>query len=151
MSNAKEYLQSIAALDDRINMMEEEKRDLEDRLKHITPTLSFDKASGGGGQHDKMASAIAKIIDLQKMINDLVDNYVDSRKEAIAILNKMTNPTYMTVLHRMYFLNQSLERIASDMNITYRWVCTLHGRALQEFGKLMPQTEKMIEYGHKNS
>lgn len=138
MSSAKEYLQSIAALDDRINMMEEEKCDLEDRLKHITPTLSFDKASGGGGQHDKMASAIARIVDLQRLINGTIDEYVDRKKEALDLLDKMTNPTYMTVLHRRYFLHHTFERIANDMNFTYRWVCVLHGRALQEFDKVMP-------------
>ena len=142
MSSAKDYLQSIAALDDRINMMEEEKCDLEDRLKHITPTLSFDKASGGGGQHDKMASAIARIVDLQQLINDMIDEYVDKKKEALDLLDKMTNPTYMTVLHRRYFLHHSFEKIACDMGYTYRNVCYLHGRALQQYGELLENYSK---------
>jgi hypothetical protein len=138
MSKAKDYLQTIADLDERIDMMESEKSDLKDRLQHITPTLSFDKGSGGGGQQDKMASAIARIVDLQKLIDDHVDEYIDKKKEALELLDKMENPTYMTVLHRRYFLHHTFERIASDMNFTYRWVCVLHGRALQEFDKVMP-------------
>lgn len=137
MSNAKEYLQSIAALDERIDMMESEKSDLQDRLQHITPTLSFDKGSGGGGQQDKMASAIARIVDLQKLIDDHVDEYIDKKKKALELLEKMENPTYMTVLHRRYFLRQTFERIASDMDYSYRNICYIHGRALQQFGELL--------------
>lgn len=137
MSSAKEYLQSIAALDERIDMMESEKSDLHDRLQHITPTLSFDKGSGGGGQQDKMASAIARIVDLQKLIDDHVDEYIDKKKEALELLEKMENPTYMTVLHRRYFLRQTFERIASDMEYSYRNICYIHGRALQQFGELL--------------
>lgn len=138
MSKAKDYLQTIADLDERIDMMESEKSDLQDRLQHITPTLSFDKGSGHGGTQDKMASIIAKIVDLQKHIDEKVDEYIDMREEALGALEKMVNPTYMTILHRAYFLHHSLERIASDMNFCYRWVCILHGRALQEFDKVMP-------------
>lgn len=142
MSNAKEYLQNIAALDERIDMMESEKSDLQDRLQHITPTLSFDKGSGHGGTQDKMASTIARIVDLQWTINADIDRYVDMKAEALALLDKMTNPIYMTVLHRRYFLRHTFERIANEMNVSYRWACKLHGRALQEFDKILSASKQ---------
>lgn len=141
MIAAKEYLQTIARLDAQINVRLSEKDDLKEKLLHITPTLSLDKGSGGGGTQDKVAGIIAKMIDLESKINADIDRFADMKQEALALLDKMENPTYMTVLHRRYFLHETFERIATDMNYTYRWVTRLHGRALQAFDKLLKESE----------
>ena len=141
MIAAKEYLLNIERLDAQINVRLSEKDDLKEKLLHITPTLSLDKGSGGGGTQDKVAGIIAKMIDLESKINADIDRFADMKQEALALLDKMENPTYMTVLHRRYFLHETFERIATDMNYTYRWVTRLHGRALQAFDKLLKQDE----------
>lgn len=137
MSEAKEYLLSVKRLDAQINVRLSELEELQDKLKHITPVLSTDKVSGGGGVQDRMADAVARVVDLQQIINADIDRFADMKQEALALLDKMENPVYMTLLHRRYFLHHSFEKIASDMNYTYRWVTRLHGRALQEYEKLM--------------
>lgn len=142
MIAAKEYLLNIERLDAQINVRLSEKDDLKEKLLHITPTLSPDKGSGGGGTQDKVAGIIAKMIDLESKINADIDRFADMKQEALALLDKMENPTYMTVLHRRYFLHETFERIATDMNYTYRWVTRLHGRALQAFDKLLKQEEE---------
>lgn len=141
MIAAKEYLQTIARLDAQINVRLSEKEDLKEKLLHITPTLSLDKGSGGGGTQDKVAGIIAKMIDLESKINADIDHFADQKQEALALLDKMENPTYMTVLHRRYFLHETFERIAIDMNYSWRWVIKLHGRALQAFDKLLKEKE----------
>lgn len=137
MSEAKEYLLSVKRLDAQINVRLSELEELQDKLKHITPVLSTDKVSGGGGVQDRMADAVARVVDLQQTINADIDSFADMKQEALALLDRMENPVYMTLLHRRYFLHHSFEKIASDMNYTYRWVTRLHGRALQEYEKLM--------------
>lgn len=137
MSEAKEYLLSVKRLDAQINVRLSELEELQDKLKHITPVLSTDKVSGGGGVQDRMADAVARVVDLQQTINADIDRFADMKQEALTLLDRMENPVYMTLLHRRYFLHHSFEKIASDMNYTYRWVTRLHGRALQEYEKLM--------------
>ena len=137
MSEAKEYLMSIALLDAKIEVWASEKDALEDRLLYITSTLSPDKGSGGGGTQDKMAGMIARIADLEQQIDVTIIGYKDERNAALKMLNSMKNPVHMTILHRRYFLHQSLERIAADMGYTYRWVKSLHGRALQDYQRIM--------------
>lgn len=139
MIAAKEYLKNIERLDAQINVRLSEKDDLKEKLLHITPTLSPDKGSGGGGTQDKVAGIIAKMIDLENKINADIDRFADMKQEALTLLDKMENHTYMTVLHRRYFLHETFERIATDMGYTYRWVTRLHGRALQAFDKLLKQ------------
>lgn len=139
MSEAKEYLMGVKLLDAQINMRLNELDMLKDKLKHITPVLQQDKVDSGGGTQDRMAQTIATIVDMEQAINADIDRYVDLKKAAMAMLDKMENPTYMTVLHRRYFLHHTWEKIACDMNYTYRNVCYLHGRALQAFDKLLKE------------
>ena len=142
MSEAKEYLLGIALLDAKIDARVSEIEDLKDRLLNITPTLSPDKGGGAGGAHDKMAGTMARIVDLQQQINADIDGFVDKKNVALKMLDGMKNPVHMTILHRRYFLHQSFERIASDMNYSWRWVCKLHGRALQEYEKVMQDANR---------
>lgn len=139
MSEAKEYLLGITLLDARIDARVAELEDLKDRLLSITATLSPDKGGSAGGTQDKMAGTMARIVDLQQQINADIDGFVDKKNAALKMLDSMKNPVHMTILHRRYFLHQSFERIASDMNYSWRWVCKLHGRALQEFEKIMQE------------
>lgn len=147
MIGAKEYLQGIAALDARINVLLAEKDTLKDRLRHITPNLSLDKTMGGGGTQDKAAAIIAKMIDLESEINGEIDRLVDTKREALALLDRMDNPTYMTVLHRRYFLRASLPAIAADMGYTVRGMQKLHGRALQAYDKLLAEKKRLTVEG----
>lgn len=137
MSEAQEFLNGIMLLDAKIDMWQCEIDDLKEKLLHITPTLSPDKGGSGGYANDKMAGTIARIVDLQTQINDEIDRLVDQKAEAMNMLNSMKNPVHMTILHRRYFLHHSFEWIATDMKYTYRWVTRLHGRALQDFAKVM--------------
>lgn len=137
MSEAKEYLMSIALLDAKIDARVSEMDDLKDKLLKITPTLSPDKGGGAGGTQDKMAGTMARIVDMQRQINADIDDLIDRKDAALKMLDSMKNPVHMTILHRRYFLHQPFERIATDMNYTYRWVTRLHGRALQDYAKVM--------------
>lgn len=139
MSEAKDYLMNVKRLDAQINVRLSEKDDMKEKLLHITPTLSLDKGSGGGGTQDKVAGIIAKMIDLESQITADIDRYADMKQEALALLDRMENPVYMTLLHRRYFLHETFERIAIDMNYSWRWVTKLHGRALQAFDKLLKE------------
>lgn len=143
MSEAKEYLMSIALLDAKIDARVSEMDELKDRLLHITATLSPDKGGGGaGGTQDKMAGTMARIVDMQRQINADIDALIDRKDAALKMLDSMKNPVHMTILHRRYFLHQPFERIASDMNYSWRWVCKLHGRALQELEKVMQDANR---------
>lgn len=138
---AKEYLCKIGQCDARINAMLGEVDHLYEMATKITPTLKADVVSGGGS-HDKIGDAVAKIVQLKDEINQEVDRYVDMKREAAALLDKLENHLYYIILHRKYMQHESLEQIAADMHYTYRWVCILHGRALQEFANVLKQNGK---------
>lgn len=132
---AKEYLQKIGRCDERIKAMLDEVDNLYAMVTKITPTLKQDVVTGGGSQ-DKIGDAVSKIVDLKNEINNRIDEFIDLKREANILLDMVENHLYYIILYRRYVLAESFEYIAAELNYTYRWVCILHGRALQEFAKV---------------
>lgn len=129
-SIAKEYLSQIQLFDVHITNMLDELKNLRDMTTKITTTTEGEVVSGSHNQ-DRLGDAIAKIIDLEKEIDSMIDTYVDYKKFFINIIRKVNDPNQANVLYKHYFQYMSLERISCDMGYTYRNVCYIHGRALQ--------------------
>lgn len=139
MSEAKEFLERIKWYDVLIDSKLEELASLQDVAKRITPVMKTGGGSGGTGNQDRLGDTVAKIADLQEEINRDVDIFVDMKREAAALLKKIKEPEYFKVLHKRYVLYESFERIATELNVTYRAVCYMHGRALQAFDKVLEE------------
>lgn len=142
MGTAKEYLCQIIRYDTQINNKLAEVGRLSDLLTRVTPVLKEDGASHGGGSQDRIATALAKALDLKEEINQDIDHLVDLKKAAYDLLNRVENPQYVDVLHRRYFLHQSFEKIAVDLGYTYRNICYIHGKALVAFGEVLEEERK---------
>lgn len=131
MLDAKRYLQQIRLYDSRISAKLEELQHTKEMALRVTPTLKKDAASGTGTQ-DKLAEAVAKIVDLEAAINEDISRYIAARQEISAVIDKLSDPDQLQVLHMRYVQYKTWEQIACDMGFSYRWVCTIHGRALQQ-------------------
>ena len=136
MSEAKEYLEKIKWYDVLIDSKMEELNHLNGMATRITPAMNA-AGGGGSGHQDKLSDTIARIVDLQAEINRDVDAFVDRKREAAAMLARLTKSEYYQVLHKRYVLYQGFEQIATEMKYTYRGVCYVHGRALQAFDKVL--------------
>lgn len=139
---AKAYLSEIRRLDAVIDAKLAERDALYEMLTHITPTLKQDVVSSGGFQQDKMGNAIAKVTDLGNELDSVIDSFVDKKREASALLEQLDNPLHYQVLHKRYVLFHSFEKIAGDLNYSYRHVCFMHGRALQAFDAVLRQRKE---------
>ena len=138
MSNAKEYMMQIQLYDTHITTKLEELRHLKEMVTRITPTLKDDVVSGGGSNsQDKLGDAVAKIVDIEDEINRDIDFYVDAKQSISATLDQITDPDQLQVLHKRYVQYKSWEQIACEMNMTYRNVCYIHGKALQVVNEIM--------------
>lgn len=127
--DAKAYLKQIRLYDTHIQTKLEELSQLKASITKITTTLKADVVSSSGSQ-DKLGDAVAKIVDLQNEINADIDRFVDAKKEVSSVLEKMDDPDQLQVLERRYVLFETFEQIAYEMNMTYRNVCYIHGKAL---------------------
>ena len=137
-NEAKKYLERIKWLDVLIDSKLEELEKLNSLVKRITPVMSAASGAGGGNQ-DRLGDTVAKIVDMRNEIDKATDVFIDMKREAIALLERIERPEYYQVLHKRYIQYKSLENIAVELNYSWRWVCKLHGRALQAFEKVLEE------------
>jgi len=61
-----------------------------------------------------------------------IDRLIDLRQEIMTVIAAVPDPAQRELLERRYIQLQSLERIAVEMNYSYRQVKRIHGWALQK-------------------
>ena len=136
---AKEFLEQVPVINTHINNKLEELEHLKSLALKITSSMKADVVSGGGGNHDKVGDAVAKIVDLEREINESIDTFVDKKKEVSAVIEMIDDPKQIEVLYKRYFHCKNWEQIACEMGYTYRNVCIIHGRALQTISELLKE------------
>ena len=135
---AKNHLQQIRLCDTHINNKIAEVARLKELVTNITTALKEDVVSGSGSK-DRLGDTVAKIVDLQDEINKAIDEYADKKRAVCEIIEALQNPEQIAVLHKRYVEDLTWEQIACDMNMSYRNVCYIHGRALQAVERLMDE------------
>lgn len=89
---------------------------------------------------DKIGTAVAKLDELERKTNDLMVVYVNKRNKITDQIDAMDDKVIYGILFARYIENKTFERIAADMNYSFRQITRLHAKALIEFEKL---------YGHE--
>lgn len=135
---AKEFLQQVKLFDLNIDSLLEEKAQLESLRDKITSSWGGEPVSGSGNK-DRLGETIAKIIDLERKIDEAVDKFVDKKEEVRAVISKVNHPVHLELLLKVYIHYQTLEKVAGEMGYTYRNVCYIHGRALQAITELLKE------------
>lgn len=138
MPNPKEYLKQVKLYDTHINNKLEEIDRLNDLVRKITASLSFDPIHGSGNQ-DKLGNAVSCLIDLREEVNKDIDAFVEKKHEISMVINQITEPDQLRVLYKRYFSYLTWEQIACDMHMSHRNVCYIHGKALQAVGKILEE------------
>ena len=130
--DTKQYLGQISRLDRMIkNKMTElsQYKDLAYGLSAITNEERVQTTP----EFDKMSGKVAKIIEIEQKIDSLIDEYVDKKNLIISQIDSMENETYYEILFARYIEKKTFEKIADEMNYSFRNTTRLHGRALREF------------------
>lgn len=133
---AKAELKKIQRYDAQIDMMLSEVSRIRSLAMKVTATISGD-VGGGGGNSDKIADAVARIVDLEREIDNQIDEFVNLKKRLMNYINQLQEPNHITILHRRYFLGEPFWKIAEDMGYCERNIGYLHGNALLQLNKLM--------------
>lgn len=108
------------------------------RLKTMAMSITVaqkDVNVQSSGDPDKMASAVAKIVDLEREINEKIDGMKVSREKMISQISQIDNDMEYTVLYQHYIQNLTFEKIADNNNYSVRHIFRVHGNALQSFEK----------------
>lgn len=136
---AAAYLGQIRRLNARIDNKLQEKKQIMDLATNITPVLS--DMPRGSGVSDKVGNAGTKLANLEKQINQIIDQLIDARDEIIRLIETLPPDEY-TVLHNYFVLGQTVECIAENMKPrpkSPRQIYRIKGRAMKHVQAILDE------------
>ena len=136
MIDAKSYLRQVEMLDVRIQNKLIERQQWRDIALGITTTVGGERVQISGTK-SKMADAIDKCVDMESEINALVDELIATKRDVIATIEQLDNPTEYDVLHKRYIQFMPLQEIADRYGREYTTITTTHGRALKNVQNIL--------------
>ena len=144
MMNAEEFLQQIERADRIINNKLSEIYRL--RCLATSITVPTDReAVQTSGVSDKVGNTVAKIIDLENEINDLIDKYVDLQRICIGVIETLENPLHYTVLHKHYVQYKTFAKIAEEEHYSYDGIMKVKRKALEQVETILQEKSLSFE------
>lgn len=129
---AYNFLNEIEVLDTKINDKILEKEALFTMLTRKTSTLQADRVQTSISG-DKLTVGVADIIDIEKEINEAIDDFVIQKDIRINSIHNLKSVNHIKVLFKKYIEFKDFQDIAKEMNYSYQWIIELHNAALTEF------------------
>ena len=131
----KQYLGQIERLDKMIQNKLSEIYQLKTMACSVTVSSENDRVQTSSDK-DRLGSTVAKIVDLEKETDRLVDSFVDLKKEIMSIISMIKSEKHREILFKKYFEQKSIYAIAEELGMTDRGCKKAHKRALEEFEKI---------------
>lgn len=132
---AKEFLLQIKKLDKLIENKLAEVQRWKEIANNTTVNMSGERVQSSGS-HDTVANAVCTYIDLEREINQCIDDLVNRRKEVLSVIEQL-NATEYDILHKIYVQDFTLQEVASLYDRRYEWATTTQGRALKHVQNIL--------------
>ena len=133
--DTKQYLSQIERLDKMIQNKLSEIYQLKTMACSVTVSNEKERIQTSSDK-DRLGSTVAKIVDLEKETDRLVDSFIDKRNHIISQIDGLDNVDYYNVLSMRYVGRDTYEEIANKTNWSIRKVFSMHEEALKEFERL---------------
>lgn len=130
----KEYLGQISRLNRMINNKLTEIAQLKDMAASISAPQSGERVQTTPN-FDKIGTKYAKIDEMERKIDGMVDELVDKKEKIIQQIDSMEDENTYNILFARYIEKKTFEVIATEMKYSWRQVVRLHGTALKHFEK----------------
>ena len=133
---AKEYLMQISKTDRLIKRLTETVSTLRSSLTSGNYELKQDVVQTSGPKN-ALENTMLKIVDLEKQIDDRIDELVSMKADAEKRVRALPDLDQQTVLLARYVQGLKWDRISLELNFSISQVYKLHGQALLNFGNNM--------------
>ena len=133
--NTKQYLKQISRLD---RMIQNKLGELY-KLKSMACSITIapkDTNIQTSSDKDKLGSTVAKIVDLETEIDNMVGEFVDKRRKIVDQIDNMENDDYYHVLSMRYIEGKKFEDISKETKWSERQVFRLHDKAISDFERI---------------
>ena len=133
---AKEFLKNLIQIDMMISCKKEQIAELRERLTSIGCATDNERVQTSI-KGDKMTNVIAKIMELENLVNNDIGILTEYKLQAREMIEKLQNNVEKIVLYKRYFDCKSFEQIAVECNYSWRHVHRIHGNALINLDKIL--------------
>jgi DNA-directed RNA polymerase specialized sigma subunit len=123
------YLKRYVWLNKKIDRKYAEIERWRTMLEKVTAQYTS-QPKGGGSIYGKTEEILAKIVDLEKEIDADVDRLISIRDNIKAIIEAVEDDRERLLLQYRYLDGKTFEKIAVEMNYSWRQIHRLHSRAL---------------------
>lgn len=128
--SAKQWLGRARGISCEIEILLTAKNEALDNLTRVTQRYDAD-----GAQSSKEVHKIERLLELEEVIDKKVDELMHVKAEIVAEIGKVHNTKQRQVLLCYYVRGLSLERIAVELNCSFRNVAYLKKRGVQAVEK----------------
>ena len=126
----KEYLRRYLTAQKRYREIQREIEVLEGR--YIMPSKKYDGMPHGKGGNSDLSSFGAKYDELMTHLKEMRDECNQTQMDVSRTIEKSAcTDTEKVILRYRYIRGYTWEMIAVELDLSYQWVCELHGRALR--------------------
>jgi predicted DNA-binding protein (UPF0251 family) len=142
---AKQYLKQAYRLNEMINSNIGELTQLRAMATSLScPNTSGIPPSGTRNTDPQFTRCIEKILELEKIINDEIDGFVDLKKEIRATINAVQDPNEKLLLKLRYIEFLKWEAVAVEMGVSLKQVHRIHAKALRSVAMTLNDTHKVL-------
>ena len=135
---AKRYLNKVQQTDRLIARLKSTIATLRAGLISQSYELKPDKVQTSGPK-DTISATVEKIVDYEADITRRIDELVDLKRKAAAIIEKIPDLNQQTVLIGHYISGKSWGLLSAEMNYCIQNLYKIHGKALLAFFEVMPK------------
>lgn len=129
---AKDFLWQLKDVNHLIDTYDEEYKRLIDKATSTSSKMS-DVVIRAGNKSSKQEVVCVDLVELAENVDKAKRKLADIEGKALKVIGQIKPLKLQTVLIKYYIQNKTFEQTAVEMDITYRWVCELHGQALNAF------------------
>ena len=122
---AKEYLEQLIVLDKEIDRKQQRLVTLREIVVNTTPTYEEESVQHSR-KRNPLEDIMAKIVDLDREIDDDIDRLVDLKAEVWEQLDKLSDEKQKRILWQHYAERMSWTKIAENQGLTRRHIIRIH-------------------------
>ncbi|MDD6081644.1 MAG: hypothetical protein PUB89_02210 [Oscillospiraceae bacterium] len=134
--NTKEFLNRTFILDNEINSKLEKIKCLKEDLYGRGISYENSGAASSGSVNDTMARTIAKIIDFEHEVNELIDQLVSVKIEIEHAIGKLDDIKCRRVLERRYLFLEDFKVISLKLKYSKKHIYRLHNDGIKALEKV---------------
>lgn len=128
----KDYLNQIGRLNRMINNKLVEIAQLKELACSISAIQTGERVQTTPN-YDKIGTAYAKIDEMERKLDKLIDTYADKKNHIISQIDGVEDEMLYNILFARYIERKTFEKIATELEYSWRQIIRLHGKALKQF------------------